>query len=79
MKISTSDGWSTATLGLGFDVLPETTPDALDGLRLWLKADDLVDGPEPALGAAVIAADVKRFADMKNSPARLVAREYRFS
>ena len=28
---------------------------------------------------AVIAADVKRFADVKNSPARLVAREYRFS
>ena len=46
--------WQTGSLALGFDLDDTTSPDDLSGLQLWLQADDIANGPEPANGAPVM-------------------------
>jgi len=63
-------------------VVANLTGFALDGFALcgFESEDDLrnrfYSGPE---SPAIIAADVANFADLKRSPARLIAREHRFA
>ena len=47
------NGWQNGTMSVGFDRPLPTQPDSLAGLRLWLKADDIVNGAEPLNGSTV--------------------------
>lgn len=48
-----STAWQNTSMSVGFDRLTEASPDDFAGLRLWLKADDIVDGPEPTNGTSI--------------------------
>ena len=45
--------WQSATASIGYDRPLPMEPDTLPGLRLWLKADDITDGAEPANGTII--------------------------